>query len=330
MEYNTTVYEAHVAVRKEPINLHKDDLHLFETTLATPIPETTLSRLENISILKDTFFSLRHFTYYTQHSHINKVSGTSLLKRAFRFLKPASTVQRAIWVMHEWSTEYFHWFTDALPRLIATGDWQKNTPVILPESYANKPYIMESLQMLQVATIFYDPRKRVKVKELIVSDYTAPTGNYNTTLIQVIRDKFIKENRQPVNRKIYISRQKAAKRRITNEADVQAIFLKWGYEIHFFEDYSFQKQLEIMSETKVLAGLHGAGLTNMLFMPPAGRILELRNAGDGHNNCFFSLASGVNHDYFYLTNQGSSPDTYIADLTVDISQLDKVLQQMEG
>lgn len=330
MEYNTTVYDAHVAVRKEPINLHKDDLHLYKSTLATPIHETTLSILENVSILKDTFFSMRHFTYYTQHSHLTKVSSTSLLKRAFRFFKPAITIPRAIWVMHEWSTEYFHWFTDALPRLLATGDWQKNTPVILPERYADKPYITQSLRMLNVEVIFYDPRKRVKVKELIVSSYTAPTGNYNTTLIPVIREKFIKKSEQAINRKIYISRQKAAKRKITNESEVQAIFQKRGYEIHFFEDYSFEKQLEIMSTTKILAGLHGAGLTNMLFMPPDGRILELRNAGDGHNNCFFSLASAVDHDYFYLTNQGSSPDTYIADITVDTDQLDNVLQQMEA
>jgi capsular polysaccharide biosynthesis protein len=330
MEYNTIVYDAHVAVRKEPINLHNDDLHLFKSTLATPIHETTLSILENISILKDTFFSIKHFSYYTQHSHLTKVSGTSLLKRAFRFLKPGITVPRAIWVMHEWSSEYFHWFTDALPRLIATGDWPKNTPVILPKRYADKPYIVESLRMLNVEVIFYNPSKRVKVKELIVASYTAPTGNYNTTLLPVIREKFIKKSEQAVNRKIYISRQKATKRKITNEADVQALFVKWGYEIHFFEDYSFEKQLEIMSTTKILAGLHGAGLTNMLFMPRDGRILELRNAGDGHNNCFFSLASAVDHDYFYLTNQGSSPDTHIADLTVDTDQLDKVLGQMEG
>jgi capsular polysaccharide biosynthesis protein len=330
MEYNTTVYDAHLAVRKQPINLHKDDLHLYKNVLTTPIHETTLSRLENVSILKDTFFNMRHFTYYLHHSHLTKVSNSSLLKRGILFLKPASTVQRAIWVMHEWSAEYFHWFTDALPRLVATGDWQKNTPVILPKSYADKPYITQSLRMLHVEVIFYDPRKRVKVKELIVPSYTAPTGNYNKTLIQVVRERFIKKDGQVINRKIYISRQKAAKRKITNEADVQAVFLKWGYEIHFFEEYSFLKQLEIMSTTKILAGLHGAGLTNMLFMPPNGQILELRNEGDDHNNCFFSLASAVNQDYFYLINQGSSQNTYIADITVDTEQLDKVLGQMQA
>ncbi|PSL48327.1 uncharacterized protein DUF563 [Chitinophaga niastensis] len=329
MEFENTVYEAHLAVRKEPVNLHKDDLHLFEKVLTTPIHKTTLSKFKNVSILKDTFFSLRHFTYYLHHSHLSKVSNKSLLKRRLLFLKPAHTIPRAIWVINEWSTEYFHWLTDALPRLLTAGDWQNTTSVILPKRYADKPYITQSLRMLQVEVIFYDPRRRVRVKELIVPSYTAPTGNYNKTLIQLIRDKFIQKSEHEINRKVYISRQKATKRKITNEDAVQAVLLRRGYEIHFFEDYSFEKQLEIMSRTKVLAGLHGAGLTNMLFMPPNGRILELRNEGDDHNNCFFSLASAVDQDYFYLVNQGSSRDTYIADITVDTTQLDKVLQLME-
>jgi capsular polysaccharide biosynthesis protein len=76
-----------------------------------------------------------------------------------------------------------------------------------------------------------------------------------------------------------------------------------------------------MSQTIHLIGLHGAGLTNMLFMREGGKVLELRNQNDAHNNCYFSLASELNLDYFYLLNQGNTNDTHTVDIIVDIDEL---------
>jgi hypothetical protein len=66
----------------------------------------------------------------------------------------------------------------------------------------------------------------------------------------------------------------------------------------------------------------------MMFMSEGGQVLELRNEGDSHNNCYFSLASALSHDYYYLNNEGDRQDTNSVNLTVDIDQLEAVLHQM--
>ncbi|WP_212006308.1 DUF563 domain-containing protein [Chitinophaga sp. HK235] len=245
------------------------------------------------------------------------------------FIKPFRKIEKGLWIINEWSFEYFHWLADALPRLLAAGDYQQYGPVLLPEYYATRPYVVESLQRLNVPVLFFNPRKRLLVKELTVVSPTASTGNFNEPAILPVRERLMVHGKQAV-RKIYISRQKAAKRRITNEEEVIAIFREAGFEIHYFEDYPFTRQLEIMGETRVLAGLHGAGLTNMLFMPPGGSILELRNVGDTHSNSFYSQAAAMRHSYYYLLCQGSSADTHNTDFLVDTAQLKAALADMNN
>jgi capsular polysaccharide biosynthesis protein len=85
-----------------------------------------------------------------------------------------------------------------------------------------------------------------------------------------------------------------------------------------------------MSEAKSLVGLHGGGLTNMLFMPENGRILELRLGSDNHNNCYFTLASDLGHDYYYLLNESDTQETFNANITVDLNELGEILKLMES
>ena len=84
-----------------------------------------------------------------------------------------------------------------------------------------------------------------------------------------------------------------------------------------------------MKDTKCLIGLHGAGLTNMLFMSEKTNVLELRNEEDSHNNCYFSLASDLNLDYYYQLNKGDRKDTHEVNVTVDILLLKQNIERMQ-
>jgi capsular polysaccharide biosynthesis protein len=60
----------------------------------------------------------------------------------------------------------------------------------------------------------------------------------------------------------------------------------------------------------VLAANHGAGLTNMLFMKPGSRVLELRYEHDNHNNCFFALANTLAVSYHYQLTKAKSDNPF--------------------
>lgn len=79
-------------------------------------------------------------------------------------------------------------------------------------------------------------------------------------------------------RKIYISRKKISReeKRIDDENAVEALFATYGFEIVYPEDIpTFKEQFKLFNSCSVLAGLTGAGLTNLLFMQKNQVVVEI-------------------------------------------------------
>jgi hypothetical protein len=77
------------------------------------------------------------------------------------------------------------------------------------------------------------------------------------------------------SRRIFVSRNDAGTRRILNGEEVEQEFRKNGFEIVSLARLSPADQIRIFSNAELVAGLHGAGLTNILFAPPSAKVLEI-------------------------------------------------------
>ena len=319
------VYPSHNSVRNAPVNIIEQDLVLFKHEYQSSIGPTYLLEIKNAYILEDTVFDLLSFRFFASYTHINgSFSKLDKLKKLKLFFKSQASIDRGIWITQNWTWMYFHWMTDALTRLIAIENEVEKRPVLLPISYKAYPYIIESLDFLGYDYIWYSPSKPFRVKNLTLPSHTSSPGNYNGVFLNQLRTKFINNNTSAF-RKIFITRSEAKQRFLKNEKEVVDIVKSFGFEIHVFEHYSLQKQIKLMNETTCLLGLHGAGLTNMLFMPQNGTVMELRNHGDKHNNCYFSMASELNHSYYYLQGKGDSENTAEVNLQIDTIQLTNLL-----
>jgi capsular polysaccharide biosynthesis protein len=163
---------------------------------------------------------------------------------------------------------------------------------------------------------------------------TAPTGNYNEDLIRGLRslyhDLYQDTQYSSTDGKVYISRGKAQRRKITNEEEVIAVMKEFGFETIYFEDHSFEQQAKIAMNARYIVSNHGAGLTNMLFMGSGSSVLELRKRGDAHNNCYFALASALELKYFYQICDPENPgeDAHRANLIVDGKLLRRNIEKM--
>lgn len=317
------LYREYVSTRKLPGNIQVQHLNLFEAALKFKINDTKVERLKNIFILYDSVFSLKKVSFYQSYTHIHKLPFRTLIKRLLGLLRKGERIKNAVWIFDEWSDNYFHWFTDALPRLLAAEKSYSFKEVLLPKSFERYSYISSSLSLLG-----YQPHyitKKIFVNELILPNHTAATGNYNRELVNEVREKFLLKNISEADKKIYISREMAKIRRVLNERELTEILKKFNYEIHYFENYTLEKQISIMAETKILVSLHGAGLTNMLFMRKNGKVLEIRSENDNHNNCYFSLASELGLDYYYELGSSEKEDIYDADITVNLKSFEKNL-----
>jgi capsular polysaccharide biosynthesis protein len=166
--------------------------------------------------------------------------------------------------------------------------------------------------------------------------HTAPSGHYNEELIRGVRALLLNchGHADPggEGERIYISRGRAPKRRILNEDAVRELMEQFGFKTIYAEDHSFADQVRICSRARYLVSNHGAGLTNMLFMPVGSSVLELRHHTDAINNCYFTLSSALNLNYFYQTCQSGAAgqDPHAADLMVDLTVLEGNLNLLTG
>ncbi|KAK0161010.1 hypothetical protein PV327_009530 [Microctonus hyperodae] len=89
-------------------------------------------------------------------------------------------------------------------------------------------------------------------------------------------------------------------RRILNENElVAALEKKPEYKVQkvvYNRDMSFKKQLEITRNSDIFIGIHGAGLTHMMFLPDWAAIFELYNCEDA--SCYKDLARLRGVKYF--------------------------------
>jgi len=77
---------------------------------------------------------------------------------------------------------------------------------------------------------------------------------------------------------IYVSRRNASIDRIDDEKKIESFFENLGFEILFrgnFGEKDLVEDIKYFREVKVIAGLSGAGLTNSIFMPPGGLVIEI-------------------------------------------------------
>ena len=333
------IHKKHIDARSKPLNLKQQDISLFEHELEREIRESHVLVLENVSITNEIIYRFSSLKFYTSYTHprfenfgVKSIAlNLLILLKMARILAPKrqEKIEKAFWITDRRSKEYFHWLTDALPRLVIAKDFVTSHVLVLPREYEKYPYITASLTLFDIPVKYCDRSTKLKIRELILPSHTAESGNYNKVVINQLRDLFLSKFREiKPYRQIYISRMKAKKRKVANEDEVIALLETYQYEIHYFEDYSFEQQIAICSESTSLIGLHGAGLTNMLFMHPKTRVLELRNENDCKNNCYFSLASDLNIAYYYQLSKGDQNNTHTVNVNVDINELRRNIESM--
>lgn len=316
--------------RALPVNLDPKDLPLFQMALEVSFERLHPVQLKNVWILQDTVFAPGEFKFYASHTHVENLGPLQFAKRAINCApKSWRKIPKGIWVLDEWSANYFHWMTDCLPRIWEGLERDPKAPVLLPYSYQSLAFVSESLKLIGAAVIFFKSNQNLKVSTVILTARTASFPNFNLKLTQKTREKLsFKASTEPW-RNVYISRKLAGKRKVHNETEVELILKKRGFEVVYAEQLNLSQEIQLMGETKILVSLHGAVLTNMLFLAPNTKVLELRNLDDSASQCYFNLAAALGLSYYYTLNKGDSSDTIMTDFTVDVDALTTAIDRVE-
>ena len=119
---------------------------------------------------------------------------------------------------------------------------------------------------------------------------------------------------QKAHRRIYISRAKAAFRRIVNEDDITPSLQEHGFETVLCEDLSLQEQVRLFAEATAIVGGHGAGLTNVIYCERGSFVGEIRIDGVPPAYVVMAQQLGMRFSRFNATPlaiQGSQVDMQV-------------------
>jgi capsular polysaccharide biosynthesis protein len=238
----------------------------------------------------------------------NRHSTLQILSRDKPHVLPGKTFLLA---GSEGKDNYFHWMTDVLPKIeIAASTLTNSGAVNVVTNSVCKEYQKLTLQHLGFKfdnIIPLDKYNFIKCQELIVASPTCLSGNVPLWIVQFLRKAFsswmVADSSKPD--KIFISRAKSTKRRLSNENELWSLLSKKGFKKVYLEDMSLQDQVGTFYNASWIMGVHGAGFTNLCFSKAGAQIIEIFSPSYV-NQCFWTIASQVGLEYKYLV--GNGPD----------------------
>ena len=153
---------------------------------------------------------------------------------------------------------------------------------------------------------FYDVYNLISYGDKLCPKH--PANNCNTDYLTFLRKKFheyikqqmLKANKEQSTHKLFISRR-SIHRRPDNLNKIEDLFRQNNFKVVYFEDLSFNDQLVSCYTASHIAGLHGAGLTNIMACKQETKILEIFT--NGGTNAYELISKTLKNSYTRCDNK---------------------------
>lgn len=215
----------------------------------------------------------------------------------------------------ESKSNYYHFLLDEIPRLLnsieATPSVERQAIHIIDSGNSKfKAQWFDLLKIDQNKILYIKEKELIAVEQLIVSRFRPESKRGLQDAITLLRKEvkpFIKAANWDSPKKIYISRNQSATRRLINEEILLNNLTRQGFVRVCLEELNVRKQIELFSRAEIVVSPHGAGLANMVFLPPSARVIEIISAHC--DKVFYSnIASCLGTTHFKVH---ASPDSAI-------------------
>ena len=309
-------YKNILVKRSLPKNYSKTDHNLFSGEIKRHLTPEEDIIIKNMSVFSDGFpfknFSLGLKFYlpkdYNSYFKIKKflLYVYYFTRIVFNFLKKKEIIHEESYLICDWHSKgYFHWLADVLQKIeYLKRNKYKNFKIIIPYNIRND-WVIDSLKVYNFEFIKLKKNKIYLLKQGRIIMPKSTSGNPRPDLINGVRNRFrffykkLKKTGKD-EYKVYVSRKLSNRRNLEKENTFQYFLRKNRFKISYSELKRFKNQVIFYLSCKELIGVHGAGLANMLWMKSGSKIIELKNKDDSNNNCFYSLASELKINYYYI------------------------------
>jgi hypothetical protein len=238
------------------------------------------------------------------------------------------------------SGNYYHWITEALPKLwFNKNSFREEDVVLVPDSGITS---VAKSSLSAIGFLRHDVIAKgciAHASRLVLSQSSARQAEYHSSLLEM-RDAVhatlgIKYSQSIRGDLVYIPRGNGSVRSVENETQViESLVSEFGFIVIEPHRLTFEEQVIAFSRARFIISIHGAALTNILWMQPGSSVIELYKSldtplGNVHTPpglpslCYLRLASliGANYDLFECEAVDSSVPVRNARLTIDIKLL---------
>jgi hypothetical protein len=216
--------------------------------------------------------------------------------------------------IHIPSNAFYHWLIEDLPSVIALLEKYPEAKLLC---YAHPPRFVQDFIATQGRDVAYLKDLTI-VPNLLIANKNNDCGWPHPLEMQILQ-KFVStfslESKATSSDKIYISRR-SARRSPKNEQDICELFRDFGFNVIELEKLNLLEQIKMFQTAKVLAGIHGAGLSHMIWMTEDSVVIDIANE-NYWTECFHRLANTQKHLYIPLVYEGSVESEIDLDLLRD-------------
>jgi hypothetical protein len=212
-----------------------------------------------------------------------------------------------------------HWLLDCLPQIAVLAMIAPEARVLLHDGY--KGFHAATLGLLGIGReqlVAWDGSP-VECGRLLAfeSDGRMGGGRPLSPLMEVRRQLAVPSSPPERGRLVYVSRRDAGSARqwVTNEAEVEGLFEARGFEIILMASCPLEEQVRLFREARIVAGVSGAGLSDLVFSAPDTHVIVLMS--DSHMRWYAEeegarslWASGGRRGGTELAPFGDSPRFY--------------------
>jgi len=226
---------------------------------------------------------------------------------------------------------FYHIIIDNIPRLYILGnDPQLNKiggiKLLIPKNINHvEKFYLEKFLPANVKFEYVNIGPIYSIEKYVYTSFMNPifSAYLPREYLRYFLFKTLPNRPSTKNKKIYISRSKAARRRVVNEDEVMGLLRQYGFEKYCLEDMPLQDQIDLFHDANFVVGPHGAGFVNLIFSDSI-KVIEIFGIPYVKPNYYF-LSKARGHEYLPLCfNEKFIGD----DFYVDIGRLHDKLKKL--
>lgn len=246
-----------------------------------------------------------------------------LNKQFFRRSKVFLETPRVAIISSKNSRNYFHYIFDEFVKLLFLMDAGFQNFSIL--TFVGKEHLLNQILNflnLNLPVIELNAKQDYFISEVLLPDYPSKNETITKRKIELFNKFFSFDQSQPSDELIYISREDALIRRLSNEKELITLLQPFGFRTVLLANLSFEAQVQLFRRARTIIAPHGAGLTNLLFCKSGVKVIELIPSNKYFlPNLFETLC--VLKEIEYKAIIGVVTNSIHNDFSIDLLQLEK-------